>query len=99
VAGSSSRGAVSGVPLCVSERVLWVGERGTDLRGILLLSYTERRQFEAIRTGLAADPQFAGLTRAAARRIRRQQFWTWLAPLLVARRAQRRRARMLAYGT
>jgi len=88
-----------GAPSWVSERVPSVSERGTDIRGSLLLSHAERRQFEAIRTGLAADPQFAGLTRAAARRIRRQQFWTWLAPLLVARRAQRRRARMLAYGT
>jgi hypothetical protein len=64
-----------------------------------LLSHAERRQFEAIRTGLAADPQFADLSRAAARRIRRQQFWAWLAPVVVARRAQRRRARMLAYGS
>ena len=63
-----------------------------------MLSHAERRQFDAIRTGLAADPQFAGVTRAAGRRLRRQQFWTWLAPLVVARRAQRRRARILAYG-
>ena len=97
--GSSSGMADRGAPLWVSERVLWVGERGTDLRGNLLLSHTERRQFEAIRTSLAADPQFAGLTRAGARRMRRQRFWAWLAPLVVARRAQRRRARMLAYGT
>ena len=64
-----------------------------------MLSHAERHQFEAIRTGLTADPQFAGVARAAARRMRRQQFWFWLAPLVVARRAQRRRARMLAYGT
>jgi hypothetical protein len=64
-----------------------------------LLSHAERRQFDAIRIGLTADPQFAVTARAAARRLRRQQFWAWLAPLVVARRAQRRRARMLAYGT
>ena len=64
-----------------------------------MLSHAERHQFEAIRAGLVADPQFAGLTRAAARRMRRQRFWAWLAPLVVARRAQRRRARLLAYGT
>jgi hypothetical protein len=64
-----------------------------------LLSHAERRQFDAIRTGLAADPEFAAVARAAARRLRRHQFWVWLAPLIVARRAQRRRARMLAYGT
>jgi hypothetical protein len=64
-----------------------------------LLSHAERRQFDAIHAGLAADPQFAGAARAAARRLRRQQFWIWLAPLVVARRARRRRARMLAYGT
>jgi hypothetical protein len=64
-----------------------------------LLSHAERHQFEAIRTRLAADPQFAGATRADARRLRRRQFWAWLAPLVVARRAERRRARLLAYGT
>jgi hypothetical protein len=64
-----------------------------------LLTHAERRQFDAIRTGLTADPQFAGITRAGARRLRRQQFWAWLAPLVVARRAERRRARLLAYGT
>ena len=64
-----------------------------------MLSHAERRQFEAIRTSLTADPQFAGLARAGARRMRRQRFWAWLAPLVVARRVQRRRARMLAYGT
>ena len=63
-----------------------------------MLSHAERRQFDAIRTGLAADPQFAAVSRAAARRIRRQRFWCWLAPLVVARRAERRRARLLTYG-
>ena len=63
-----------------------------------MLSHAERRQFDAIRTALAADPQFAVVSRAAARRLRRQRFYAWLAPLVVAHRAQRRRARLLAYG-
>jgi hypothetical protein len=64
-----------------------------------LLSHAERRQFDAIHAGLAADPHFVELTRAAARRIRRQRFLAWLAPYVVAHRVQRRRAQMLAYGT
>jgi hypothetical protein len=64
-----------------------------------LLSNAERRLFDAISTGLAADPQFAAVSRAAARRLRRHRFWCWLAPVVVARRQRRRRARILAYGT
>jgi hypothetical protein len=64
-----------------------------------LLSHTELRQFHAISTALTTDPQFAAASRAAARRVRRQRFWRWLAPLVVARRQERRWARMLTYGT
>jgi hypothetical protein len=64
-----------------------------------LLSHTEQRQFHVISTALAADPQLAAASRAAARRIRRQRFWRWLAPAVVARRQARRRARLLAYGS
>jgi Protein of unknown function (DUF3040) len=64
-----------------------------------LLSHTEQRQFHAISTALSADPQLAAVSRAANRRFRRQRFWRWLAPLVVARREERRRARMLGYGT
>jgi hypothetical protein len=59
-----------------------------------LLSNAERDQFDTISAALLADPLLA----AAARRAFLQRFWCWLAPVVVARRAARRRARILAQG-
>jgi hypothetical protein len=75
-----------------------VGTAGATTLEIHVLSNTEQRQFRAIITALSADPQLAAVSRAGTRRIRRQQFWRWLAPAVVARRHARRRAQLFAYA-
>jgi len=59
-----------------------------------VLSHAERRQFDA----LATDPSMVAAVRSARRRARRHRAWVWLAPLVVARKQARYRARLLADG-
>ena len=59
---------------------------------IFVLSHAERRQFNALTT----DPALVAAARSARRRARRHRVWAWLAPLVVARRQARYRARLLA---
>ena len=59
-----------------------------------MLSHGERRQFDALVGVLATDPCMV----AAARAVRRHRVWNWLAPLVVARKRARYRARLLADG-
>jgi hypothetical protein len=59
-----------------------------------VLTHAERRQFNA----LASDPAMVAAARAARRRARRHSVVAWLAPLVVARKQARYRARLLADG-
>ena len=59
-----------------------------------MLSHAERRQFDALAGVLATDPCMVAASRAA----RRHRMWNWLAPLVVARKRARYRARLLAGG-
>ncbi len=63
-----------------------------------MFPHAERHQFDAIVAVLSDDPHMTALKRAARRRERRHRMWRWLAPLLVARRQSRYRARLLAGG-
>ena len=65
-----------------------------DPETAFVLTHAERRQFNT----LAADPAMAAAARSARRRARRHSFWAWLAPLVVARKQARYRARLLADG-
>jgi hypothetical protein len=64
----------------------------------VVFSHAERRQFDALVGVLATDPYMVAASRAARRRARRHRVWNWLAPLVVARKRARYRARLLADG-
>jgi hypothetical protein len=69
-----------------------------DPETVFVLSHAERRQFNALVGVLATDPAMAAATRSARWRVRRHRAWAWLAPLVVARKQARYRARLLADG-
>ncbi len=69
-----------------------------DPETIFVLSHAERRQFNALVGVLATDPAMVRSARSARRRVRRHRAWAWLAPLVVARKQARYRARLLADG-
>lgn len=81
-------------PLVISGKAAPRGRAPAPNAEFSLLTNAERDQFDTISAALLADPLLA----AAARRAFLQRFWRWLAPLVVARRAARRRARILAQG-
>jgi hypothetical protein len=82
------------VPRAVCVRMPSPTSQLNDPETIFVLTHAERRQFNALAGVLATDPAMV----AAARSARRHRIWTWLAPLVVARKQARYRARLLADG-
>jgi hypothetical protein len=84
--------------LAALARTPWPTDQLTNPETLFVLSRAERRQFDALVGVLATDPYMVAASRSARRRVRRHRVWAWLAPLVVARKQARYRARLLADG-
>jgi hypothetical protein len=68
------------------------------LRRAVCGAVRRHRADDIVRTTRPTSQYMVVATRAARRRVGRHRVWNWLAPLVVARKRARYRARLLADG-